>query len=399
MVLVIDAQIAGISGDMLLCSLVHLGADSSKIIHGVKHAVTFLPNSSINDIEFVKVNKGGIQATSLKLDITNDTDSRSGKDMITCITQAIESLQLSDSAKQFTKSCIIHLINAESKIHGVLPDSVHLHEASSIDTIVDIVGCAIALDDLGIFGDVVISTPVAVGGKSVTFSHGVMSNPASAILEIFSQTSTNIVGGPVDVELTTPTGAALLVNLATLHQKFYPTMNVDTVGYGAGSRDLDGVSNVLKLVRGNITDNHDSINILETNLDDVSGELLGHLIDTLMSNGAVDVTIVAGITKKSRPTHLVTVLCMPSNTEKLLELLLSETRTLGVRVRSSERFVHLRDVQSVDIMIHGETFTIQCKVFDGHMKPEFDDVAKIAKKLNMPLIDINEMILTQLGNK
>ena len=399
MVLVVDAQIAGISGDMLLSSLVHLGADSSKIINGVKQAVTFLPNSSINNLEFVKVNKGGIQATSLKLNITDDTDSRSGQDMTACITQTIESLQLSDSAKQFTKSCIADLINAESKIHGVLPNSVHLHEASSVDTIVDIVGCAIALDDLGIFGDVVVSTPVAVGGKSVTFSHGVMSNPASAILEIFSKTSTNIVGGPADVELTTPTGAVLLVNLVTSHQKFYPTMNVDTIGYGAGSRDLDGMSNVLKLVRGNITDNRDFINILETNLDDVSGELLGHLIDTLMSNGAVDVTITAGITKKSRPTHLVTVLCMPLNTEKLLKLLLSETRTLGVRIRTSERFVHLRNVQSVDVTIRDEIFTIQCKIFDGHMKPEFDDVAKIAKKLNIPLIDINEMILAQLGDK
>ena len=162
-------------------------------------------------------------------------------------------------------------------------DSVHFHEASSYDTVVDILGTAIALDDLHLFEEEIISTPVAVGSGNITFSHGTTSNPASAILEIFKNSNILISGNETKNELTTPTGACLLSSLTTICREFYPTLQIDSIGYGAGQKDFEGFSNVLKLIRGTKNENYvtDNVKILETNVDDVSGEVLGHMIEQI----------------------------------------------------------------------------------------------------------------------
>ena len=166
-------------------------------------------------------------------------------------------------AKQFAISSIETLIKAESKIHGGTLSLVHLHEVSSIDTVVDILGTAIALDDLKILNDEIISTPVAVGGGSLTFSHGTTSNPTNAILEILKNSGITISGGQIKDELTTPTGASLLVNLTKTCFDYYPKMKIDSIGYGAGTKNFDGFSNVLRVVKGEKTKNyeHDVVQI------------------------------------------------------------------------------------------------------------------------------------------
>ena len=151
MVLFIDCQVAGISGDMMLSSLVDLGADKSKIIDGVKESANFLQGSTIKKLDFIKVQKKGKSATQLVLDIDEDTHERKGSEIKNCIKSASEKLGLSNSAKEFAENSINTLINAESNVHGESESSVHFHEASSIDTVVDIVGTAIALDDLNLF--------------------------------------------------------------------------------------------------------------------------------------------------------------------------------------------------------------------------------------------------------
>jgi len=231
--------------------------------------------------------------------------------------------------------------------------SVHFHEASSIDTVVDILGTTIALDDLHFFDDEIITTPVAIGGGTVTFSHGTTSNPAFAILEIFKNSGIVISGGQTKEELTTPTGASLLANLTKTCLEFYPPMKIKSIGYGAGKKSFDGFSNILKIVQGEkVTDyQKDSVQVLETNLDDISGEVLGHLIERLMSNGAKDVTIAPAITKKGRPTNLVTIICSSDSMNELIDLLISETGTLGIRIRTSDRYVVPRSTISISIQI------------------------------------------------
>ena len=406
MVIVIDPQIAGISGDMMLCALVNLGANKSKIIEGVRIAEKNLDGSIIKNIDFSKVNKLGIEATELILDFKEENQERKGIEIQKCIEKSSVDVGLSDLAKQFAISSIDTLIKAESKIHGGTLSLVHLHEASSIDTVVDILGTAIALDDLKILNDEIISTPVAVGGGSLTFSHGTTSNPTNAILEILKNSGITISGGQIKDELTTPTGASLLVNLTKTCFDYYPKMKIDSIGYGAGTKNFDGFSNVLRVVKGEKTKNydHDVVQILETNVDDVSGEVLGNMIDKIMENGAKDVTITQGISKKGRPTNLISVICDLKSMNTLLELLISETGTLGVRRRSSERYVVPRTILIVPIKLNEKNFKIRCKItrennIIKNFKIESDDIKKISDSINQSFKKTEELIRLAVNEK
>ena len=311
MVLVIDAQVAGVSGDMLLCGLVNIGANKSKIIDGIRSAESLCKDVKVKKIDFPDVKKNSLQATELLLEIDDDTHEKKGIEIKEIIEKSAEKLKISESAKTFAIKTIETLIHAESKIHGEPEDSVHFHEAANFDTVVDILGTAIALDDLGCFDDDIVVTPVAIGGGTVTFSHGISSNPTYAVLEIFRESGIITAGGNVKDELTTPTGASILVNLAKECSEFYPPMKIQSVGYGAGQKDFEGFSNVLKIVRGVASTKLqlDTVKILETNVDDVSGEVLGNMNEKIMAHGAKDVTISSAITKKGRPTNLVSVIC------------------------------------------------------------------------------------------
>lgn len=406
MVVIIDSQIAGISGDMLLSALIDIGAKKTKVIDGVYVAENYLSGSKIQKVDFEKTTKHGTEAMHLLLDIKENTNKRSGIELQECITLTLDKIGLSEKAKVFASQTIRSLINSESKIHGEPTELVHLHEASSIDTVVDIVGTTIALDDLNFFSDEIISTPVAVGGGTLSFSHGVVSNPASAILEIFKNTNIIISGGQVKEELTTPTGASLLVNLAKNCSEFYPLMKVKSIGYGAGKKDFEGFANVLKIVKGEKTIHfqQDSVQILETNIDDVSGEVLGYMIDKIMSSGAKDITVSPAITKKGRPTNLVSIICNSESVNNILDTLVSETCTLGVRIRTSSRFVVPRVMVTVPVIIHGKNFAIKCKVVKSggimkNFKIESSDVKLVADSLSLSFKDANDIIRSHVNQK
>ena len=406
MVLVIDAQVAGISGDMLLSALVNIGANKSKVIDGSYSTENYLKGSKIQNIAFEKIVKHGIEATRLILNIKEDGHERKGIEIQDCILLASDKIGLSEKAKSFARESIKSLINAESKIHGEPVESVHFHEASSMDTVIDVIGSAIALDDLKFFSEEIISTPVAVGGGKLDFSHGTVSNPASAILEIFRGSDIIISGGQTKDELTTPTGASLLVNLADRCSEFYPLMKVKSIGYGAGTKDFDGFSNVLKIVNGESTHQfqQDTVQILETNIDDVSGEVIGLMIDKLISNGAKDVTVSSAITKKGRLTNLVSVICDSSSVNDLINTLVSETGTLGVRIRTSSRYVVPRILVSVPVVIHDKSFTVRCKIAKDsdvvkHFKVELEDVKSVSGSLDISFKNALELISSEVKQK
>ncbi len=402
MVLFIDCQVAGISGDMILSSLVDIGANKSKIIDGVKKSANFLQGSTIKKLDFIKVQKKGKDATQLVLEIDEDTHKRKGNEIKNCIQLASEKLGLSKSAKEFAENSINTLIKAESNVHGESESSVHFHEASSIDTVVDIIGTAIALDDLNLFDEEISCSYVAIGGGTVSFSHGTTSNPAYAITEIFKNSNIVVTGGPVNEELTTPTGASILVNLASSCKEFFVDMSIDSVGYGAGTKEFDSFANVLKIIQGksNETLNKDTIKILETNLDDISGEVIANTIEKLMENGAKDVTVTQAITKKGRPTQLVSVICDSQNVNFLLNILISETRTLGVRIRTSERYIVPRKILESDVTLENQNFTIHYKISDSeHFKLEFEDVKSISNALNISFNKTEELLKEQIKKK
>ncbi|EPA05574.1 nickel pincer cofactor biosynthesis protein LarC [Candidatus Nitrosarchaeum limnium] len=402
MVIVIDPQIAGVSGDMLLCSLVDIGANKIKIIDGVKLSEKFLSDSVIKKIDFQKIDKHGINATELILEIDEHVHERKGIEIKNAIINLTKEIGLSEKAKIFAESCIDTLISSESKIHGLPIDSVHFHEASSIDTLIDIVGTAIAIDDLGMLDEEIICMPVAVGGGNVSFSHGIMSNPASAILEILRDSNLSIHGGHVKDELTTPTGASILVNLSKTSAEYYPSMKITSIGYGAGQKNFDGFSNVLKIVKGTQTNSFqiDSIKILETNVDDVPGEILGNMIEKIMENGAKDVSIYHGITKKGRPTNLITVICDNASMHDIMDILVTETGTLGIRISTSDRFIVPRTSHNAKLILDGKEFVVKYKVstFKGkdHFKIEFDDLKLISNKLNKSIKETESLIRAKI---
>ena len=403
MVLMIDAQIAGISGDMILSSLVNLGANKSRIIEGIYTAESFLDNSKITNIDFISVQKNGKDATQLILEVDENIHERKATDIKHCIIESSKKIGLSECGLNFATNAINTLISAESKVHGESESSVHFHEAASIDTVVDILGTAIALDDLNLFNDEIICSPVAIGGGTITFSHGKTSNPTYAILEIFKNSEIIIQGGTITDELTTPTGASILVNLAKTCSEFYPPMKINSIGYGAGSKDFGEFSNVLKIVNGKTKINlvKDTVQVLETNVDDVSGEVLGNMIEKIMSNGAKDVTITSGITKKGRPTQLISVICDSESMNSILELLVAETKTLGVRIRNSERYVVPRSIEHETVEIDGHKFPIHYKIVKGnsHFKIEFEDIKSISDSLNKPFHQIEELIREKIMEK
>ena len=401
MVLVIDPQIAGISGDMLLSSLIDLGADKGKVIDGIKKSEQFFSDSNITKIDFQKTKKRGIEALQLVLEIDENSHEKKGSEIKKAINDSTLHLGLSDKAKTFAESCINSLISSESKIHGVSEDSVHFHEASSIDTLVDIVGITIALDDLGLFDEKIICMPVSVGGGSVTFSHGTMSNPASAILEIFKNSFLKIKGNDAGEELTTPTGACILANLTNTCMDYYPSMKIDSIGYGAGQKDFQNFSNVLKLVRGSTNNLEcDSVKILETNVDDISGEILGNLIEKIMQKGARDVSIYHGITKKGRPTNLVSVICDDQNIDEIVDTLVLETGTLGIRISESNRFVVPRTNENISLKLDGQSFDVRYKksTFKGKIdfKIEFDDLKEISNTIEKSIKETESLLRKEI---
>ena len=401
MVLVIDPQIAGVSGDMILCSLVDLGADKNKIINGIKQSEKFFSNSSIKKIDFQKIQKHGIQAIQLILEVEEDVAERKGSEIKKAITDSVQDIGLSEKAKIFSESCIDTLISSESKIHGIPEDSVHLHEVSSIDTFVDIVGITIALEDLELFDEKILCLPISVGGGNVTFSHGTMSNPASAILEIFKNSNLIIKGNSANEELTTPTGACILLNLTNNSVGYYPSMKIVSIGYGAGKKDFETFSNVLKIVRGSGNNfDIDSVKILETNVDDVSGEILGNLIEKIMEKGAKDISIYHGITKKGRPTNLVSIICSDENVEKIVDTLVLETGTLGIRISESNRFIVPRTIHTISITLNGKSFQINYKksFFKGKtdFKIEFDDLKNVSNTIDKSIKETESLLRKEI---
>ncbi len=244
--------------------------------------------------------------------------------------------------------------------------------------------------------------PSCVGSGTVTFSHGTMTNPASAVLEIFKNSNLTIHGSNAENELTTPTGACILVNLTNSSINYYPQMKVGSIGYGAGKKDFKDFSNVLKIVKGIKKNDYDSdsVIVLETNVDDVSGEILGNLIEKMMNIGAKDAFISHGITKKGRPTNLVSVISDNQNYENIAKTLISETGTLGIRVTTSDRIIVPRTLKKIKLTLQGTDFVINYKVsnFQGKssFKIEFDDLHKVSNFLKLSIKETESLIRKEI---
>lgn len=400
---VIDCQFAGISGDMFVGALLDLGADIKKIVRSMESV-----KACVEDCDSLKVivrdtARHGLRAKRVEVKAVEKFDHRTGMELKAALSKCLSRLKLSRSACNFAANTLETLIKAEAKIHGENWKDVHLHEAGSVDTLADIVGTTAALEDLGLFeGTQVHAMPVAVGGGLFKFSHGTVPSPAPATIEILRTKQFMIRGGPIETELATPTGAALLVNLTDITTSTYPPMKPEAIGYGAGAKDFKETPNVLRIILGKPLEHRflsDEIYVLETNLDDVTGEIIGHTMDRLLGEGAKDVSIIPMFTKKNRPGQILKIITDRQNAEHLSQILMEETGTLGVRMYPCRRHILTRETAPVEIEMKGKKERVRVKISKDRegrgiqIKPEYDDLKKWAAKTGKPLRVIREMVV------
>jgi uncharacterized protein (TIGR00299 family) protein len=401
-ILVIDCQLAGISGDMLFGALLDLGANTQKVIEAVESVKNHLKGCKSLDITVNDVVRGGFRAKRVEVKAEEEVAYRTGIELREAILNCIVELNVSEEAKRLALNSIDILINAEAKVHGESVTEACLYEVGSVDTVVDIVGTAIALEDLGLLKDTkVYSTPPAVGGGLFRFSHGTVMSPAPATIEILKSKNFPMVGGPIDAELATPTGVGLLVNIADATVNFYPPMKTLAIGYGAGARDFVEIPNILRITLGEPLSYgllFDEIEVLETNLDDVSGEVIGHVIDRLLEEGAKDVSVIPMFTKKNRPGQILKIITDKERVNHLSRVLMKETGTLGLRIYPCRRYILAREFIPVDISIEGVTERVNVKIAKDsrgeifQIKPEYDDIKRLVDKTGKPLREIEDLV-------
>ncbi|ADB61058.1 protein of unknown function DUF111 [Haloterrigena turkmenica DSM 5511] len=283
---------------------------------------------------------------------------------------------------------------AEASVHGESIEEIHFHEVGADDAIADVVGAVLLVHDLE--PDRIVTTPLATGGGSVSMSHGEYPVPTPAVVEIAERADWSLRGGPVDAELLTPTGAAILGHFADGVDAL-PSLDLGGVGYGAGGYDLDPHPNVLRALVGDAQGElvKDDIAVLETNLDDATPEVLGGLQETLANAGARDVSILPVTMKKSRPGHLVKVICKPADRQRVARALAEETGTLGVRdAGATHRWIANRSFETVELEVDGGTSEVTVKIAsdaDGEVydvSAEYDDALAVARETGLAVREV-----------
>lgn len=361
---------SGISGDMLLGALLDLGAP----LDGVRDAVGRTGLSGW-ELTAERVTRGGIGATRAVVEVTDTATERRAAELLAHVERA---------GAGVAAAAVRAVAEVEAGIHGTDPAQVHLHEIGGLDTVVDTVGVAAALDLLGVTE--VHCGPLALGAGTVATRHGVLPVPAPATAALLARAGAPVVGVG-EGETVTPTGAALLVAAGARFGPL-PAMTLRAVGYGAGGRDPAGRANVLQALLGEAaatgTGSVDPMLLLETNVDDVTGEVLGHLVGRLLDSGAADAWLSPIVMKKGRPAHTVHVLVAPERAAGCERIVLAETGSLGLRRTPVDRAALPRHTTTVDVDGH----PIRLKHGPWGVKPEYDDVAAAAAALDLPLREV-----------
>ena len=368
---------SGISGDMTLGALVDAGCSLELLRSGLQGLK--IPGWTISS---EKVWKNGMAATFVHVATEDQTKHRS----LSAILEIFEKSQLSESVGKNAAAIFRKLGEAEASVHDVALEKIHFHEVGAVDAIVDIVGACIAFDALGI--EKFACSPLNVGGGTAKMSHGVLPVPAPATAKLLQGKPTYSNG--VQRELVTPTGAAIV---STLCDTFgpQPQMTVSAIGYGAGSMELEGQPNVVRIMIGEAADKvitgfDEEMSVIEANLDDMNPQIYGYFLEKALAAGALDVYTTPVQMKKNRPGTLLTLLCKPQDTNSLMSLVFAETTTFGARTYRAQR----RTLPRESVNVHTQFGDVRVKLsrVNGrilHVAPEFDDCRKLAVEKNVSL--------------
>jgi len=375
----------GAAGDMITGALLHLGAD--------REATTAAMASVVGEPEISLVERVGISS------ILVTTRATPVKRTFQEVIRRVEGARAPDAAIAMALRVFARIERAEREIHG---QSDHFHEVGADDAVAEVVGACTAYLSLGVDGCIVL--PVLLGGGSITGSHGTYPVPAPATLAIFRESGLMVRFGTMeDGELCTPTGAALLSEFSSGDRPENQACAVVCSGYGAGTRNPPGVPNVLRAMIVAYADAAEpgDVDLLETNVDDISGEILAYTFARLLAEGAYDVSALPCTMKKGRPGHLLRVIAASGDGERLAAVMAEELGTLGVRsVPAVHRFVAERSIRTIPVTIRGEErhVRVKCGVLHGKvisLKAEHEDVGTWAKDLRIPARTVARMIESQ----
>jgi uncharacterized protein (TIGR00299 family) protein len=373
---------SGISGDMLLGALLDAGLDLAVL----RDALAPLPLAGYS-LEAEPVTEHGISGT--RLHVRLDERAPHAHRRLADITTLLDAASLPQRTYERALAIFQRLAQAEAAIHGTTPDEVTFHEVGAVDSIVDIVGAALALEIMDVTSVFCSELPLTSG--RVRSAHGALPVPAPATLELLKGTDAAWRSVPTEGELVTPTGAALVATLARFER---PAMRLNAVGYGFGTRKLPW-ANCLRVVLGSAPDEtprteagfeRDEVIVIEANIDNMTGEALGWLMEHLLTSGALDVSYTPLQMKKNRPATLLTVIARPEDASELAARMLRESATLGVRMHHAERLKAGREVREIETPlgpVRVKLKTIGAEVIA--VTPEYDDCRALAEKLRLPV--------------
>lgn len=381
---------AGASGNMVLGALIALGVDRDAL-------KSELAKLNVPDFELAveTVDRSGISSTHVNVVIPDEKAHRH----LHHIVDIIENSTLSDSVKQRSKAIFTKLAEAEAKVHGTDVQKVHFHEVGALDAIIDIVGSCIGFEMLGI--ERFTASKLHVGSGFVDMAHGKFPVPPPAVAEIVSNIP--IYSTEIEGELLTPTGAAIIATVCSEFGKL-PEMKVEKSGYGAGTREYKGFPNVLRLMIGESTaqDTRETerLTLIETNIDDATPQVLGHVMDRTMAAGALDCWFTPIMMKKNRPATMLSVLCEAETVDQIREILYTETPTLGLRITETEREALSREEVKVNTK-YGE-ISVKRATYKGkivNVKPEYDIVSEIATERGISYEEVELEAKLSLGSQ
>ena len=388
MTIIIDPQSSGIAGNMIIGALVDLGADSNELKSIMeKSAYEF----GKVEVTFEKKLKSGINSTYCHVEMMEHKHSINYPEFI----EKIEKLKIDEKVKKTAIKVFERIAKAESKVHGKTMEEVHFHEVGTSDAVADVIGSIYGYYSLNLDKQKVIGLPIAVGGGTVKTAHGIIPVPAPAVLEILN--GAHIIGGPVDSELATPTGCAIYMEICDEIKEFIPSVKPKNVGYGAGRKDFDH-PNILRIIETSDITESDRIDVIETNIDHLTGEEIGYLFDKLMDAGASDVSVTPIIMKKNRQGSLLKVISSRKNRDKIVETIFTETGSLGIRISPNmHRGVAKREFTKKTFDINGKDYEVTFKIgyINGEIiskRPEYEDLKRIAEDSGLPLRKIKELI-------
>jgi uncharacterized protein (TIGR00299 family) protein len=381
---------SGISGNMTLGALLELIDDQDYLLQEL-HKL----NAHGYHVDISNKVKNGITATYVDVIIEHhehhDDDSHEHHHEhrnLYDVTKIIDDSDIDDKAKELAKRIFLRVAKAESKVHNEEIENVHFHEVGAIDSIVDIIGTAILINHIK--PDIILSSVVNDGYGFIECAHGTIPVPVPATCEIFA--SSDVISRQIDIdtELVTPTGAAIIAELASSYG-LMPVMKANKIGWGAGSKDLK-IPNVLKVTLGEVPEKFDDVIVMETNIDDCSGEILGYTLEQLFKNKALDAFFTPIYMKKNRPSYRLTVVCNERDIKTIQDVIFRQTTTIGIRYRKEQRTVLQRKKTTIETPFGSIKAKEVKNNNETYIYPEYESLREIAEQNNISIKELYKII-------